>query len=233
MARSVIAMVACLFLIVAHPCAAQEGTSTAKSQGSDETHAPTRFDIDAQPLAKALRAFSEATGIAVLFDDDLVASLSTQGVHGVVDPRDALRILLVDTGLEAHFASMNAFTVTARPTSRQDVESAPPPAAGDASHAAIDERRAAAIQHAIERALCADERTRPGTYRLAMQVWIDDGGIVSRVSALGSSGDDARDRRVVEALDGLHVPSMTSRFSPVTVLLTPSSSVTGACGEEA
>lgn len=232
MARSVIALVACLFLTAAHPCVAQEGATT-KPQGSDETHAPTRFDIDAQPLAKALRAFSEATGIAVLFDDDLVASLSTQGVHGMVEPRDALRILLLDTALEAHFASMNAFTVTARSTSREERESVPPPAPVDASRPVLDDRRAATLQHAIERALCADVLTRPGTYRLAMQVWMDDGGSVRRVSPLGSSGDDMRDRRVVQALDGLHVPSMTSRFSPVTVLLTPSSSMTASCGEDA
>ena len=221
-ARSVIALVACMFLIAVQPCMAQDGSSTAKPQGSDETHAPARFDIDAQPLAKALRAFSEATGIAVLFDDALVASLSTHGVHGNVDPRDALRILLVDTGLEAQFASMNAFTVTAAHVS-QPADGEPPSARGASDVAPdIDGTRAQAIQRAIEHALCAHKKTMPGAWRQAMQLWVDDGGAIVEVAALAPSGNDDRDAMVVQALMGVHLPSVTRRFNPVTVLVAPS-----------
>jgi hypothetical protein len=219
--RCVFALVACTILLASPQIAAQVRTPAEASQGSEETHAPTRFDIDAQPLATALRGYSEATGIAVLFDDSLVAGHSSPGIHGVVDPRDALRVLLVGTGLSAHFASMNAFTVTADPSTEADTPAA---SAADAHSDApsLDERGAAAIQAAIEAALCAHTATRPGSFRLAMQVWIDAAGAITEVSALAPSDDPHRDARVVAALRGVRLPPSTYRFSPVTVLLTPS-----------
>lgn len=197
----------------------------ATPPGSEEPHAPTRFDIDAQPLAGALRAFSEATGIAVLFDDTLVAQRETQGIHETTDPRHALRMLLAGTGLEARFASMNAFTVTAVET--PDGTAASP---HDDDRPQLDERMAAAVQRAIEQALCAHRATRPGRYRLAMQLWTDDKGMVSQVSPLAASDDPERDGEVAAALRGMRLPGVTPRFSPVTVLLRPSAST--PCGEE-
>jgi hypothetical protein len=226
--RCVFALVACSILLASPLLAAQARTPADASQGSEETHAPTRFDIDAQPLATALRGYSEATGIAVLFDDSLVAGRSSPGIHGVADARDALRVLLVGTGLSAHFASMSAFTVTADPTTDAEV----PAASGVATHDAVpalDEHGAAVIQVAIEAALCAHAATRPGSFRLAMQVWIDGAGVIGRVSALAPSDDPQRDARVVSTLHGVRLPASTSRFSPVTVLLTPSASGTSRC----
>jgi hypothetical protein len=219
--RCVFALVACSILFASPQIAAQARAPAEASQGSEETHAPTRFDIDAQPLATALRGYSEATGIAVLFDDSLVAGRSSPGIHGIVDPRDALRVLLVGTGLNAHFASMNAFTVTADPATDAD---APKASVADMHDDApsLDERGAAAIQAAIEAALCAHAATRPGSFRLAMQVWIDAAGAITDASALAPSDDPQRDARVVAALRGVRLPPSTSRFSPVTVLLTPS-----------
>jgi hypothetical protein len=219
--RCVFALVACTILFASPPLAAQMRTPAEASQGSEETHAPTRFDIDAQPLATALRGYSEATGIAVLFDDSLVAGRSSPGIHGTIDPRDALRVLLVGTGLNAHFASMNAFTVTADPATQADAPMAPAAEVHD-DVPPLDERGAAVIQAAIEAALCAHVATRPGSFRLALQVWIDAAGAITEVSALAPSDDPRRDARVVAALRGLRLPASTYRFSPVTVLLTPS-----------
>jgi hypothetical protein len=233
--RCVFALVACTILLASPHLAAQGRTPAEASQGSAETHAPARFDIDAQPLATALGGYSEATGIAVLFDDSLVAERSSPGIHGVADPRDALRILLVGTGLSAHFTSMNAFTVTADATTAAEA-ALPPVTDGHDATAALDVREAAAIQAAIEAALCAHATTRPGSFRLAMQVWIDAAGAITEVSALAPTDDPARDARVVAALRGLRLPPSTSRFSPVTVLLTPSASgayrCTGSRGSE-
>src|ERR1700743_2717792 len=84
-ARSVLALVACMVLLVSRLGAAHTRATTGQPQGSEETHAPTRFDIDAQPLAAALRAFSEAAGVAVLFDDALVAQRESQGIHATAE----------------------------------------------------------------------------------------------------------------------------------------------------
>jgi hypothetical protein len=226
--RCVFALVAFALLLTPPQLAAQVRMPSEASQGSEETHAPTRFDIDAQPLATALRGYSEATGIAVLFDDVLVGGRSSPGIHGVADPRDALRVLLVGTGLNAHFSSMNAFTVTADPVSEAEAPTISP-IESDKETPSLDEHDAALVQAAIEAALCAHAATRPGGFRLAMQVWIDAGGAIDEVAALAPSDDPRRDARVVATLRGVHLPPSTFRFSPVTVLLTPSTSGSYRC----
>ena len=227
-ARSVLALVACLFMLVS-PCPeAQVRSSPEPPQGSEGTHAPARFDIDEQPLATALRAFGEQGGVAVLFDDALVADRRSLGVHGVVSPRDALRILLVGTGLHARFSSVNAFTVTADetlPTGAESVVSAPV-AAGQA---ALDDVDAALIQEAVQRALCAHAATRPGEFRLAMQLWIDVSGAIAEAAALAPSANPSRDAQVLATVRSVKLPPRLARFSPVTILLTPSRSPTDVC----
>lgn len=228
MARSVLALVACMALLASPWLAAQVRTSAGQPQGSEETHAPTRFDIDAQALATALRAFSEATGIAVLFDDGLVTGKRSQGLHGMAAPRDALRILLVGTGLGTHFSSMSAFTVTASSQAPADDVVTPGHDAVPAGDM-LDERSARAVQVAVERALCAHEDTQPGGFRLAMQLWIGNDGGVTDVAALAASDDPRRDERVLAALRSLRLPVDVHRSSPVTVLLTPSVNADDAC----
>lgn len=228
MTRSVLALVACMALLASPWSASQVRTNAGQPQGSEGTHAPTRFDIDAQALATALRAFSETTGIAVLFDDGLVAGKQSQGLHGMAAPRDALRSLLVGTELGAHFSSMNAFTVTASSQVPTDDGLAPRFEAAPAGDM-LDERAARAVQLAVERALCVHEDTRPGGFRLAMQVWIGDDGSVTDVAALAASDDPRRDDRVLATLRSLRLPADVHRSSPVTVLLTPSVRIDDAC----
>ncbi|NID14919.1 STN domain-containing protein [Luteibacter yeojuensis] len=217
MARSVLALVACMVLLAPPGSVAQERASADRPQGAEGTHAPTRFDIDAQALATALRAFSEASGTAVLFDDALVADKRSQGIHGEATARDALRVVLLGTGLEARFSAMNAFTVALPDAAPTDVPAMPEPA----DVPAMDDRTAGLLQSALERALCARVATRPGAFRLAMQVWIDSAGRVANAIALAPSDDPARDDKVLAAVRTVRVPSTLHRFSPVTVLLAP------------
>lgn len=226
-ARSVFALVACMVLLAPPGSVAQEQSSAGQPQGSEGTHAPARFDIDAQTLATALRAFSEASGTAVLFDDGLVADRQTQGIHGEASPRDALRILLLGTGLEARFSSMNAFTVTLPDTAAAEPPRAPKPT--EADEPTLDNGSAGVLQSAIERALCSRAATRPGAFRLAMQLWIDPAGSVANAVALAPSDDPARDDKVLSAVRTVRVPSTLHRFSPVTVLLTPTAGRSDPC----
>jgi hypothetical protein len=216
----------CAFALLA--CALCFGTALAAPRGGDATqgmtHGTTRFDIDAQPLAGALRAFSETTGIAVLFDDAVVSGRSSPGLHGEAGPRDALRILLVGTDLSAHFTSMNAFTVNAMPAAAGEEAGTPPAAAP-----ALAENDATELQQALEKVLCLRRDTRPGTFRLALQIWIDGNGTVADVVALAPSDDGARDARVLGAVRQARVPARLSAGSPFTVLLAPSRR--DACGD--
>jgi hypothetical protein len=124
---------------------------------------------------------------------------------------------------------MNAFTVTADPAGEVDALTTQ----GIALHEdapSLDAHAAAVIQAAIEAVLCAHASTRPGSFRLAMQVWIDAAGVIGDVAALAPSDDPQRDARVLATLRGVRLPASTSRFSPVTVLLTPSTSDSSRCG---
>jgi hypothetical protein len=218
--RCVLALLACALCFgTAAEAAPREGDATPGI-----SHGTTRFDIDAQPLAGALRAFSERTGIAVLFDDALVAGRASPGLHGEAAPRDGLRILLVGTGLNAHFSSMNAFTVNAAPLDPEDAPGAVAPAVP-----VLVEDDAAEIQRAVEKVLCVRRDTRPGSFRLALQVWIDPNGGVADVVALAPSDDEQRDARVLGAIRRARVSARLSLASPFTVLLTPSRR--DACGE--
>ena len=228
MARSVLALVACLFMLVP-PCPeAQTLSPPEPPRGSEDTHAPARFDIDEQPLATALRALGEQGGVAVLFDDALVAERRSSGVHGTVSPRDALRVLLVGTGLHARFSSVNAFTVTADEAPPSGAEPlASPPVAAD--RLVLNDVDASLIQAAVERALCAHAATRPGEFRLAMQLWIDASGTIAGAAALAPSADPSRDARVLATVRSVTLPPRLSRFSPVTILLTTSRSPANVC----
>lgn len=224
-ARSVVALVACMVLFAHMECTARVQASTEQPQGSEGAYAPKRFDIEAQALATALRAFSEASGTAVLFDNALVADRQTRGLHGEASPRDALRILLAGTGLEARFSSVNAVTVTLQASPTADTAPAPdaePPPV-------LDDRAARVLQSAIERALCSHASTRPGSFRLAMQLWIDATGSVSKAIALAPSDQPARDDDVLAAVQAVRVAGTFHRFSPVTVLLAPDRGLSDPC----
>jgi len=192
LARSVFALVACMVLLASSGAVAQVGRPSESPQGTAETHASARFDIDEQSLASALRAFGEQSGIAVLFDDALVAGRLSRGVHGTASLPDA------------------------------------PAMARDGSPS-LGQGDAFLIQASIAQALCARQDTRPGGFRLALQLWIDGSGTVERASALAPSDDPARDRRVLAAVRSVRLPPRLSGMSPVTVLLVPSPASNDPC----
>jgi len=175
------------------------------------------FDIPAQPLAEALHAFSQQSGMAVLVDRELTARQRSMPLTGAFSARDGVQRLLEGTGLAARYSSADAFTVQ-----RVQLPAALPGArnrnaAGEAGN------YARTLQYAVEQALCAFALTRPGRYRAALQVWIDDRGVLAHSRLLASTGDHRRDTALVERLRALRLerPPPTSLAQPVTLLLLP------------
>src|SRR5690606_35603717 len=76
-----------------------------------------RFDIAAQPLDQALAAFSVSTGLQMLYDSPLAAGRQSAPVSGVMQPREALALMLAGTGLTARFTSAGAVVIYAGSTS--------------------------------------------------------------------------------------------------------------------
>lgn len=69
------------------------------------------FDIPAGDLDTALIAFSRQSGLQIAASTELVAGLQSQGVQGDYTPEDALRRLLMDTGLEYRFSNPTSITL--------------------------------------------------------------------------------------------------------------------------
>lgn len=177
------------------------------------------FDIGPQPLSTAVKAFSDITGQSLLVDERLLVGKVSPGVRGEFTTEDALRRLLAGTGLRERYASDKAFTLESfGSSSAQGLNESD-------SQDVVDntwEVYGATLQAALERELCRVPNAKPGTYRLALQVWIDEEGRVNRVRLLGSTGLQTRDATISGALEGVHVePPPAGLGQPMTLLLLP------------
>jgi hypothetical protein len=136
-------------------------------------------------------------------------------VTGSYSAPDALQRLLDGTGLAAHYASPKAFTLMPDQT--------PAAAANDPNDgvdAVASEHFAGRLQASLVRSLCSSERTHPGRYRLAMQLWLDASGTVTRTQLLSSTGNAARDTQIETLAAGLVVGEMPADMpQPITILL--------------
>lgn len=180
------------------------------------------FDIGPQPLSSAVRAFSDVTGQALLVDERLLAGRMSPGARGEFTPEDALRRLLAGTGLRERYTSDKAFTLMPSADANRDVTgvASTMPSADNAD--TVVASYGAALQMAVEAALCRTPLTRPGEYRLALQVWVDSSGELHRLRLLGSTGRAERDNAVESALSGLRVdPPPPGLAQPLTLLLLP------------
>lgn len=223
MRRNVRVLAAYVALLVAIEALAEPPPSIQNQQRDDLVGKTMPFEIPPQQLSSALRSYSEATGVAVLLDDDLVATRRSPGVTGVLTPDQALGRLLEGTGLVARYASPSAFTVAA-------VADTPKASSEEALAPAMDDAASTVLQHSVMSALCAHPNTQPGSFRLALQLWIDPQGRIARVEALGNSGEPDRDHEVAAALDGIKVGLMRIPRNPVTILLLPTPhGATSAC----
>lgn len=107
------------------------GPAIAQEDGNNDS-----LVIEAQPLASALRDFSQQTGLQIGYAAELADGKSSQSVSGVSDPEKALDTLLANTGLEYRF--INDGTVVIRASS-DDTGSAAEQEAPDSANDAADE----------------------------------------------------------------------------------------------
>lgn len=215
--RGVLVLIGCTALASASCVAEIFQDAPHAAVASEQSDGRQGFDIPAQALMTALRQYSEQTGVSVLFDDKLVRGHDTHGASGRYLPPEALDQLLADTGLVAHYASPMAFTLMAA----ESPETASPPV-DDASDTAMPERFTAQLQASLVSALCSSPSTQPGRYRLALQLWLDASGAVTRTNLLGSTGESARDAQIGQLASAMHLGDVPSSVpQPVTILLLP------------
>ena len=106
--------------------AADAGPAVAGQSEQDKT-ALRVYTIQGQDLGDALRQFAMESGADVSFDPARVRGLKSKGVSGRYAPQEALRILLVDTGL-SFLPKGSGFTIS----QQSGHGGASPPDAGEA-----------------------------------------------------------------------------------------------------
>jgi hypothetical protein len=193
------------------------GIGTTHSAGQERVPGTKSlpFDIPAQALREGLFAYTDVTGLSILVDDGLTAGRRSAPVRGRFVPEDALKILLTGTGLQSQYTADNAFTLV--PATDTAPGGLPP---RDESH---DETYFRAVQTAVKSALCSRAQTLPGQYRVVVQLWIGESGVVSRAAFVGSTGSRDRDQTLAEMLNGLPVGTAPPAGlpQPVTLVILP------------
>jgi hypothetical protein len=194
------------------------GNVAVLAQQEEDTEQVSReaaFDIPSQPLAAALNAYGTRSGLQVLYESALAANRTSTAIRGTFTPEAALNALLAGTGLVGRRTDVDAVTVA--PESRER--------STDAAPVAPDARFLGALQAGILNAFCQNADTRPGAYRLALQLWIAPTGALQRTSLLGSTGNTRRDEALVSQLRDvqLAIRPPPGLSQPITLVIMPRS----------
>lgn len=179
------------------------------------------FDISAQRLGDAIDAYNRLTGMDVLVDGVHAQRLSGT-VQGTMTAQEALNAMLSGTGLEARQVSANALVIRAAPLA--GTAAAPGmETSGFNEGEVLHQSYAAQVQQALRDNLCNSAQTRPGRYRLALQLHLDARGTVDRFRLLSTTGEPARDAAVQARVRQLSVGSAppASLPQPLVILLLP------------
>ena len=196
----------------------------AEDQGARPS-GPILFRIPAQTLAGALQAYGQATGIQVLYESNSAVGRTSGAVEGTFAADTALNLLLKGTDLRVRYIRPDAITLA--PPSMEGVSRAPPavqPAASDLSLGTLRVRGSGGsdgrlqdfsqgVQMDIQNALRKNPRTRDGSYRVVLDLWIDAARTIERTELYRSTGDRDRDAAVAATLRGVTI----SRPAPANV----------------
>lgn len=169
----------------------RSGSSTAGLRSVD-----FYFDIPAQALDSALDAYMRTTGVQLLYETALMSGLRSAQLNGQFEPNEALRILLMGTGLVARLTDSDTFSVVPAAALFNAVPVAP---------YGRDSRFVDALRASVVRALCGHAQTRPGAYKIAFELWIGQTGEVQSSALVGSTGDPLRDAALIKALQDVRV----------------------------
>lgn len=217
-----------LALLVAgiYAAAAEEGQVTRPNE-------PMEFHIPSQPLATALQAYGQRTGVQVLYESNSAIGRMSAAVEGNLAPDAALNLLLTGTDLRVRYARPDAITLALPYT--EDI--APPPASSlldgadlslgtlrvrgsrDGDEVARLSEYSERVQLDVQNALRKNTKTRDGSYRAVLDLWIDPARTIERTELFRSTGDRERDDAIATTLRGVMIgrPAPANAPRPVRV----------------
>lgn len=189
------------------------------------------FHIPSQSLAAALQAYGQATGIQVLYESNSAQGRTSAAVDGKFTADAALNLLLRGTELRVRYIRPDAITLA--PPVAEVVSRVPPAiplAASDLSLGTLRVRGSGGndarlqdysqgVQMDIQNALRKNPRTRDGSYRAVLDLWIDPARTIERTELFRSTGDRERDAAVAATLRGVTIsrPAPANMPQPVRV----------------
>jgi hypothetical protein len=194
---------------------------------------PMAFDIPSQSLATALQAYGQRTGVQVLYESNSSNGRTSVAVEGVFAPDAALGLLLTGTDLRVRYIRPDAITLA--PPDAPRVASAPPssPLSGvdlslgtlrvrgsrDGDETARLNEYSERVQMDIQNALRKNARTRDGSYRAVLDLWIDPARTIERTELFRSTGDRERDAAIATTLRGVTIsrPAPANAPRPVRI----------------
>jgi hypothetical protein len=184
------------------------------------------FDIPSQPLAHAIQAFSQASGVEVFYESSIALGRTSSSVEGRYLPDAALQALLVGAGFTIRFTRRNA-VVLSIPSAQNDL---PPTRALANFDLSLDTIRVTAsperggdtrlrefgdmVQSEVETALRKNSKIRSGNYRIRVKLWIDPTRIIQRAELAQSTGDPDRDTAITGVLQGFVVSRVPPANAP-------------------
>jgi hypothetical protein len=223
------------FLLVAYAALLAAGIYTAEAEDRQVARAGEliAFDIPRQSLAGALQAYGQATGIQVLYESNSALGRMSAAVEGKFTADAALGLLLKETELKVRYIRPDAITL-ALPAA-EGVNYAPPgnsPATSSLSLGTLRVRGSnddtarqqdfsQKLQMDIQNALRKNPRTRDGSYRAVLDLWIDPARMIERTEIFRSTGDRERDAAVAATLRGVTVsrPAPANTPQPVRIVI--------------
>jgi hypothetical protein len=233
---SVFALAVCRVLVsafMAHDAMAQDFPSIPQMPAG-----VFHFELAAQRLTDAIKTYGQMTSFLVMADTNLLNEHTSAPVNGDYSPQEALQRMLAGTGLDAQFTDSSSVVIVPLPLAQQRVMI--PSSSRTISSAMIDGANgdadyAALVQSRLTDALCQSSQTRPGNYRLIVQIRFDASGAVIASKLVGSTGSVARDAAIAQVVRTLSLDAAppTTLAQPVTVLLRPQdNSVASGCAPQ-
>jgi hypothetical protein len=204
----------CLICVLILSCGISAFGSTA--DGSAKAAQPRFFDIPSEPLAAALQAYSQDTGVGLFYESEIAAGLKSPALKGRFTPKAALRALLAGTGFIIQYNRDDAVSLS----TPQSLESQDDHSSGVASLSlpqlvirpnedgmddALLREFGEAVQTEVTSALTKDAGVRSGNYRIRVKLWIDPSNTISRAEVAQTTGDRGRDAEISTILQGLTI----------------------------
>lgn len=172
------------------------------------------FNIPSEPLANAIQAFSQASGIEVFYESRIAIGRTSPALQGSLTPADALQALLVGTGFVVRYNKWNAISLSV-PADESDL---PPPhplakaslsldtlhvlaTAESASQSELQEF-SEVVQSEVETVLRKNAKINSGNYRVRVKLWVDPSRTIRRAEVVQTTGDAERDVAIAQALQG-------------------------------